>query len=116
MKLAFLMIVLTQPAGGDLSAAFVNTDSMEDCQARLAVVRSILESGSVPIEQAVCRASAARFEPFVHGSQEDGARYAYTISLDADAVAVEAVASCATTGKTADGRYCATSAQKLLAQ
>lgn len=116
MKLAFLMIVLTQTAGGPLSAAFVNTETLEDCEGRVAAVRTILENGGYAIEQAICRASDARFEPFVHGTEGDAERYAYAISFDESNAAVEPVASCDAAGETAEGRYCATSTQKLLAQ
>lgn len=114
MDLAFLMIVLMQPAQGPMSAAFVNTQTLEDCEARAAIVRTILESEDYTVEQAVCRASAARFEPFAHGVDPDAERYAYSISFtDADA-SVEAVTACESAGGAADGHYCATSTQKLL--
>lgn len=116
MKLAFLMIVLTQPAGGQMSAAFVNTKTLEDCEARVAVVRTILEHEGFAVEQAICRASDAQFQPFVHGAEEGAARHAYAISFNATDVAVEPVASCEAAGAAREGRYCATSTQKLLPQ
>lgn len=110
MDLAILMIVLMQPAEGPMSAAFVNTQTLEECEARAAIVRTILESEDYAVEQAVCRASAARFEPFAHGVDADAERYAYSISFTDTDASVEAVASC----EAADGHYCATSTQKLL--
>mgnify|MGYP002621790349 FL=1 len=65
MKLGFLMIILTLAEGGQPSAAFVNTATLEECEQRAAVVRGILEQGEYPIEEMVCRASDAEFEPLV---------------------------------------------------
>ena len=43
MASAFLMIILTLTSGAQLSAAFVNTPTLEDCEKRASIVRGILE-------------------------------------------------------------------------
>jgi hypothetical protein len=116
MKLGFLMIILTMLDDGGLSAAFVNTQTLEECRDRAAVVRAILEQGEQPIEQLVCRASQARFEPFVHGADADAERRAYLISIDDEIATVEPVASCDAAAASRDGRHCATATQKPLSQ
>jgi hypothetical protein len=116
MKLAFLMIILTLPDNGQLSAAFVNTQTLEECEKRASVVRSILDKGDIEIKQMVCRSSGALFEPFVHGTEGDAERYAYSISFDDRNATVEAIASCSAADAAEQGRYCATSTQKLLSQ
>lgn len=114
MTLAFLMIVLTLSDGAPLSAAFVNTATQAECEKRATVVRSILEKGDIKIKQMVCRASDVQFEPFAHGADGDARRYAYVISFDDTKATVVPVASCEATGASGEGRYCATSTQKLL--
>jgi hypothetical protein len=116
MTSAFLMIVLTLSNGPQLSAAFVNTETLPECERRAAAVRGILDKGDVKIRQMACRPSNIRFEPFAHGVDEDAKRYAYVISIDDNSVTVEQVASCATVNAAGEGRYCATSTQKLLPQ
>ena len=116
MKPGFLMIVLTLLENGQLSAAFVNTQTLDECEGRAAAVRVILEDGEFPVKQIVCRASEAQFEPFVHGTDEAAARQAYLVSFDDETAIVEPVAACEAAGAAGEGRYCATSSQKLLSQ
>lgn len=116
MTLGFLMIILTTLESGQLSAAFVNTQTLRECEERAATVRSILDSGGIAVERLVCRASRAQFEPFVHGMDDDAERLAYLISFDDEAAAVEPVASCDAVTERGEGAYCATSTQALLPQ
>lgn len=115
MKLGFLLIILTLLENGQMSAAFVNTSALAECEQRAAVVRGILEKGDVDIKEMICRSSEAEFEPFVHGD-EDAESYTYSISIDDDGVRVEPVASCDPAGAGQEGQYCATSTQKLISQ
>jgi len=115
MKLGFLMIIFTLAEGGQLSGAFVNTATLEECERRAAVVRNILEQGDTPIEQMVCRASDAEFEPFVHGMEEFAERQTYIVSFDDERATVEKTASC--DGATpAPGSWCVTSMQKFASE
>lgn len=116
MASAFLMIVLTLSGGAELSAAFVNTPTLEECEKRAAVVRGILDKGNVKIAQIVCRPSDIQFETFTHGVEGDAKRYAYVVSFDDKSATVKSVASCDTVKATGEGRYCATSGQKLVPQ
>jgi hypothetical protein len=116
MTPAFLMIVLTLSSGPQLSAAFVNTSTLAECEKRAAVVRGILEKGNVEIKQMVCRSSDVQFEPFAHGTEDDAKRFSYVISFDDKSANVKSVASCEATNAAGEERYCATSTQKLLPQ
>jgi len=115
MKLGFLMIILTLVENGQLSAAFVNTATLEECEQRAAVVRGILEKGEYPIEQMVCRAAEVEFEPFAHGMEQFAEKQTYLVSFDDRTATVEAVASCEA-AKAKAGRFCATSTQKIVAE
>lgn len=113
MKLGFLMIILTL-VDGNLSAAFVSTATLEECEDRAAVVRGILEKGEYPIEQMVCRAADVEFEPFAHGMEEAGERKTYLVSFDDRTATVEAVESCEAVPAKAE-QFCATSTQNFAA-
>ena len=116
MKLGFLMIILTLVENGQLSAAFVNTATLEECESRAAIVRGILEQGEYPIETMVCRASDAEFEPFVHGMEEFAEPQAYLVSFDDERATVEKTAACEAGANPAPGTWCAVSMQKFLSE
>lgn len=123
MKLGMLMIVMTMLEGGGLSAAFVNTASLDECERRAEGLRAILSSQNVPIKDLVCRGSEARFQPFSHGDGS-GEAHRYVVTFDAQQAWVAPQAE----GAPCDGaaaaasappdtiRYCATSTQKLLSE
>ncbi len=117
MKLGFLMIVMTLLENGQLSAAFVNTDTLADCERRAKAVRTILSGQNVPIKDLVCRSSTARFEPFSHEAPTTPP-HSYVVSFDER----DAWIAPRTDDTPCDGdpakpiRYCATSAQKLLSE
>ena len=115
MKLGFLMIIFTLADNGQLSGAFVNTATLEECEQRAAVVRNILEQGDTPIEQMVCRASDAEFEPFVHGMEEFAERQTYIVSFDDERATVEKAATCDDVTPAA-GSWCVTSMQKFASE
>lgn len=114
MKLGFLMIIFTLAEGGQLSGAFVNTATLEECERRAAVVRGILEQGDSPIEAMACRASDAEFEPFVHGMEAFAEPRSYLVSYDDTRATVEKTASCES-ATPAPGTWCVTSMQKFAA-
>lgn len=113
MKFGFLMIILTLLENGQMSAAFVNTQTLEECENRATVVRGILEKGDVDIKEMACRPSETEFEPFLHGTEEDAERFAYVIMIDDASARVEQVASCEAVSTATAGQYCATSTQNL---
>ena len=115
MKLGFLMIIFTLAEGGQLSGAFVNTATLEECEQRAGVVRGILEQGDMPVEQMVCRASEAEFEPFTHGMEAFAEKQTYIVSFDDERATVEKAATC--DGVTpAAGSWCVTSMQKFASE
>ena len=123
MKLGFLMIVMTLLESGEMSAAFVNTASLDECERRAAAVRTILSNGAVPLKELVCRRSDATFEPFSHDTQGAHA-HRYRVSFDDTDARITHLSDDAPCGdETAAGRdpdkptqYCAVSAQKLLSE
>lgn len=116
MKLGFLMIILTLVDNGQISAAFVSTETLQECEQRATVVRGILEKGEYPIEQMVCRAADVEFEPFAHGMEEFAERQTYLVSFDDKTAKVEKVAACDGGAQPAPGTWCATSTQKFASE
>lgn len=115
MSANILMLILTLAEGGLYSAAFVNTGSVAECERRAATVRAILQTGPTQIERIDCLPSEARFEPFVHGAGQAGARHFYRIHLDAGRVRVERRQADAGCRPEPGQVYCVTSGQKMLA-
>lgn len=117
MTLGFVLIVMTLLENGQVSAAFVNTQSLEDCERRAKAVRAILSDQKVPIQDLVCRSSAARFEPFSHDTT-GAQRHRYVVSFDEREAWITPRTDDAQCGgdPVKPVRYCATSAQKLLSE
>ena len=115
MSLTVLMIVLTLGADDRLSAAFVETESLENCQQRGEVVRGII-AGSTQIEAILCRQSVQAFDPFMHGAEadEDAPRYSFLIRENGTQAEIVRVSGCPE-ARPAPGEYCATSVQDMLA-
>jgi len=123
MNTAYLMVILSLLGDGEMSAAFVNTDNLANCQQRAEVIRSILTSAGTDLRRIACVPSALRFEKFSHGAPKDAPRHAYLVELTSRSVSVAPVAdidACqrlrAANPDVAGGqRLCVTSTQKLLA-
>lgn len=65
MKPGFLMIVMMPLENGQMSAALVNTESLEVCGRRAKAIRTVLTDQEIPIKDFVCRSS----RPFSHGAE-----------------------------------------------
>lgn len=120
MSINMLMIILTVLEGGQLSAAFVNTASEDECGRRAAMVRTVLEAADTPITQIVCRESTAKLSRYTHNVPADAPRHPYLIRFDqrqASVTVLPALQACEPAqANSADGMssYCATSTQSLL--
>lgn len=118
MSLTVLMIVLTMGAGdgSQPSAAFVETESIADCEERAARVRAIIATTDTPVTESICLPSAQHFEPFMHGDEDDDApHFSYLIAHDDQQVTVSRVEDCAAVTPAA-GEVCAVSLQDMLAE
>lgn len=117
MTPGFLLVILTMMAGGDMSAAFVNTETLENCNDRGEVVRTILSNGKVDIRTITCFRSDIKFKKFSHKETEGAPRYRYVISLKNKNVAItltEDEKACHATARKDEVVFCATSSQLLL--
>lgn len=116
MSLAVLMIVLTLGADDRLDAAFVETESLANCEQRAEVVRGII-AGSTRIEAILCRPSAQAFDPFMHGAEEDAdaPRFTFLIRDEGSRAGISRVDACPV-ARPAPDAWCATSLQDMLAE
>ena len=118
MNTGIVMIILMLLPGGDLSASFVNTDTLAECEQRLGRIRPILEGSKMEVKAAGCFKSAAMFDDFDHDPPADAPRNAFLIDLDGDAASVRKLGSAeeCRAALEASGRqtsYCATSTQDM---
>ena len=121
MNTGIVMIILTLLPGGDLSASFVNTDTLAECEQRLGRIRPILENGKVGLREAGCFRSAARFDYFDHDPPADAPRRGFLVELEGDLARVRKLAAPGdcdamleqVNGPAGTARYCATSTQDM---
>lgn len=121
MNTGIVMIILTLLPGGDLSASFVNTDTLAECEQRLGRIRPILENGKVGLKEAGCFRSPAQFDYFDHDPPADAPRHSFLIELAGDLASVRKLAAsedCPAILEQADrsagkARYCTTSTQDM---
>jgi hypothetical protein len=123
MQQLFLLVILTMGEAGDVSAAFVGTETRAECEARGKAIRPILKGAKVDIKEFVCLPNTQRFQRFKHGATADAQRFFYRLVLTADNVSiarVDGLDTCTATAQPnaaepADARiYCASSTQPML--
>ena len=119
MKLLFLLVLLTRNGAGDIHVAFVNTQTLDECQQKELLVKGIFMSADIPVLESRCSRSELRFSEFVHASTSRMAHHFYLIRFDSEAVRVQKMPdwrSCMR--KQAEGAaqgriYCGSSVQTL---
>ena len=121
MSAAHVMVILTLLGNGQLSAAFVSTESKDNCEQRAKTVEAILRSGGSDIRLLRCLPSELRFARFTHESSSAAPRYAYLLSVGENSLDVEPVSDlrrCDSLrsdrlAKPGITRYCVSSTQAL---
>ena len=88
MKTFFLLIVLTQNGAGDINAAFVNTQTLEQCQQKALLVESVFSASDIPVLESRCIESPLRFSEFGHASSSSKINNFYLIHLDEKGVEI----------------------------
>ena len=121
MNAAYVMVILTLLADGQLSAAFVNTESQARCETRATAVEAILKKGGADVQQIRCVPSALQFTRFSHDNAGTAPRHAYLLSLGEASLALAPVKNAKACRRQrersapASGveRHCVTSTQSL---
>jgi len=122
MEMLYLLLVLTRNGAGDVSAAFVNSESLESCRVSQAMVEGIFVSQGIPLVYSECRPSPLRFTPFEHVDTTRARRYHYLIEPQASTPQIRPVPdwpSCRKAERQGPGErriYCASSTQQLLGE
>lgn len=124
MKTLFLLVILTQNGAGDFNAAFVNTETLEQCQQKAAMLKSVFSATGIPAIENRCIKSALQFSEFNHISIASKIQNYYKISVTDEMVDVAMMPdwrTCMaqqkknTAQNTEQGKvYCSSSAQSLL--
>ena len=120
MNTLFLLIVLTQNGAGDINAAFVNTQTLEQCQQKALLVEAVFSSSNIPVIESRCSSSGLRFSEFGHASASSMIRYFYLVKLDEESLQIESMPdwyACMSRAKQAAGQgrvYCSSSVQSLV--
>jgi hypothetical protein len=82
MKTLFLLILLTRNGAGDINASFVNTETLEQCRQKAALVKGVFSASTIPVIENRCIQSNLEFSEFEHASASSMARYFYVLRFD----------------------------------
>jgi len=121
MSVAHVLVILTLLADGQMSAAFVNTESAAACEARAGSVGAVLRQGGADVKQLRCIPSELRFVRFSHAKAQSAPRHAYELVLGEASLALNpqtSVAECEAFLRRADApseveRVCVPATQSL---
>ena len=119
MNTLFLLVLLTQNGAGDINAAFVNTQTLEQCEQKALMIEGVFQAASIPVIEKRCINSPLLFTEFDHVVSSGMIRNFYTVTFSEQSVQVEAIPDWHTcmkkqNTKDIDGKiYCSSSAQSL---
>ncbi len=88
MKTLFLLIMLTQNGAGDINAAFVNTETLEQCQQKALMVEGVFQASAIPVIESRCIKSDLKFSKFGHASTSTKIKNFYLIHFDEASVQI----------------------------
>lgn len=119
MKTLFLLITLTQNGAGDINASFVNTETLQQCQQKAAMLESVFSTSNIPLIESRCIKSDLQFSAFGHASTASKIRNFYLVSVAEKTLHILAVpdwASCIKKRKLSQQSrvYCSSSVQFIL--
>lgn len=119
MKTFFLLVLLSQNGVGDITASFVNTETLAQCRQKQLMVQGVFSSANIPILENRCIPSKLQFSEFGHASSTRNARHFYLIHFDKGMVNIKTVPdwrSCMVGQRETEGQsqvYCSSSIQSL---
>jgi hypothetical protein len=118
MKTLYLLITLTQNGAGDISSAFVNTETLEQCQQKAAMVEAVFKGSNIAIIESRCIKSKLQFSEFGHALNSRDIQNYYLISFDEDAASIAVMPDWQTCNQqkntsTQSRLYCSSSIQSV---
>lgn len=118
MKSLFLLVLLSQNGAGDITASFVNTETLEQCRQKEQMVKAIFTTAELPVLENRCIQSELQFSEFGHATSSSTPRYFYLIRFEDESVGIREMGdwrSCMLGQKESEGRvYCGSSIQSLV--
>lgn len=120
MKSLYLLIILSQNGAGDINVAFVNTETLHQCQQKAQLVEGIFKTAEIPVIERRCIESSMQFSAFDHTSAAGKIRKFYLVNFDETTVRISAVRDWLTCMKqqkvpAQQGRlYCSSSVQSII--
>jgi len=119
MQTLFLLITLTQNGAGDINAAFVNTETLAQCQQKALMLESVFSASEIPVIESRCIESDLKFSEFGHAPTTGQIRNYYLVTVGKETLQISAVPdwhSCMKKRKlSGQGKvYCSSSVQSVL--
>ena len=119
MKMLYLLIILTQNAAGNINAAFVNTETLDQCQQKIMMVEGLFRAWDIPVIESSCIRSDMHFSEFGHISDSNSIRHfymAYFNDEDTRVVSMPDWRTCMLKKKNIPDKnvYCSSSVQSVL--
>ncbi len=119
MQTLFLLITLTQNGAGDINAAFVNTETLAQCQQKALMLESVFTASDIPVIESRCIKSDLKFSEFGHASTASKIRNYYLATVDKETLQISAMPDWRTCMKKRKSSvqekvYCSSSIQSVL--
>lgn len=83
--------MLTQNGAGDISAAFVNTETLEQCQHKAQMLEGVFTASKIPILERQCVENELQFSAFQHVATTGMSRHFYLLEFNREGVTVNAM-------------------------
>ena len=118
MKTLYLLMTLTQNGAGDINSAFINTETLEQCQQKAMMVEAVFKGSNIPVIESRCIESKLQFSEFGHALNSRDIQNYYLISYDEDAASIVVMPDWQTCNQqknisTRSRQYCSSSIQSV---
>jgi len=81
MNTAFLLILLTINSNGIPSVSFVNTQTMEQCNAKSSMIKALFKVSNIQIDSSRCVGSMLRFSKYGHNPSSNAPRNYWLVDI-----------------------------------
>lgn len=85
------MTLLTLNDAGQLSASFVETETLQACEHKIARIKGVFKAAEITIVKSHCGVSEYRFSPFSHTQNSRKMPSSYRIIIDESGLEITAI-------------------------
>lgn len=85
------MTLLTLNDAGQLSASFVETETLQACEHKIARIKGVFKASEITIVKSHCGVSEYRFSPFSHTQNSQKMPSSYQITIDDNGLKVNSM-------------------------